>query len=165
MATTLAVLTPESALPMVVAHTTAVPALVAVRDRLALAYDDSTAEYACWSLVAPQNVSGTLTLYILYCMASATSGGVVFGAQVEAVTDGDALDIDAEDSFDTENLSATETVPATAGYVGSLSITLTNKDSIAAGDLVRIQLRRAPAETGDTATGDCYVLAAELRVA
>jgi predicted RecA/RadA family phage recombinase len=44
-----------------------------------------------------------------------------------------------------------------------VSVTLTNADSIAAGDLVRVSVTRAVANAADTATGDCYVLAVELR--
>jgi hypothetical protein len=47
-----------------------------------------------------------------------------------------------------------------------VSVTLTNADSIAAGDLVRISISRdADDGTNDTATGDLYLLAAELREA
>jgi hypothetical protein len=44
-----------------------------------------------------------------------------------------------------------------------LSITLTNADSIAAADLVRISVARDVADAADTATGDCYVFSVEIR--
>lgn len=140
------------------------PELRLVNRRPALAFDASTDEAARWSFIAPQSLSGTLTLVVTYIMASATSGAVRFQAQLEAVTDGDTTDLDAGDSFDTANSNG-ETVPGTAGYISQLSITLTNADSITAGDLARLSLNRdADGTSGtDDATGDCYVLAVELR--
>jgi K+-transporting ATPase A subunit len=96
-------------------------------------------------------------------MASATSGGVAFDVAVEAVTSGDALDLDATTSFDTVNGGSDAAVPGTAGYMEQISITLSNLDSAAAGDLVRISLARDVADAADTAAGDCYVLAVEIR--
>jgi hypothetical protein len=76
---------------------------------------------------------------------------------------GDAVDTDTADSFDSVNTGTDATVPATAGYVDTVSITLTNADSIAAGDLVRFRLTRAVANAADTATGDCLALAIEIQ--
>ncbi len=97
-------------------------------------------------------------------MASATSGTVGIQAQIEAVTDGDALDLDTATSFATVNNSTSVTVPATAGYLKQVSITLTNNDGIAAGDLFRIALNRDADGSAitDSATGDMGVLAVEL---
>lgn len=137
-------------------------ALSAVNARPVLAFDTTTSETCYWTFVAPQGLTGTLTLVLSYMMASATSGGVAFSAAIEAVTSGDATDLDSTTSFDSVN-TATDTVPSTAGYMKQISITLTNKDSIAAADLVRVSLARAVANASDTAAGDCYILAAELR--
>jgi hypothetical protein len=73
--------------------------------------------------------------------------------------------LDATTSFDTANNSASTTVPATAGYIDQISITLTNADSIAAGDYYRISVNRDAdgSAIADTATGDLYLLAIELR--
>lgn len=155
---TRAILTPESA------HFPAAnaPALTQVNRRFALAYDAATDETAFWTLAAPQGLTGALTLVVSYIMASATANNVVWAAQVEAVTDGDTVDLDAATSFDTAN-TATDAVPGTAGYLGQASITLTNADGIAAGDYVRIAIFRDADNASDTATGDAYLLAAELR--
>ena len=132
-----------------------------VNQRPVLAYDASTNETAYWTIVAPQGITGTLTLVITVMMASATTGDTDWDAAVEAVSSADALDLDATTSFDTVNSTDNTTVPGTAGYMQQITITLTNKDSIAAADYVRISLTRDAAS--DTATGDAYVLAAELR--
>jgi hypothetical protein len=132
-----------------------------------LAFAGATADESAYFVgIAPQGMTGTATLIVTYRMASATTGSVRFEALVEAITDADAVDTDSASSFDTTN-SAGATVPGTAGYIDQLSITLTNKDSIAAGDYFRIQLRRdQDGTTGtDDATGDAQVLAVELQQA
>ncbi len=139
------------------------PQFLLVNRRPVLAFDAATSEAAYWTSVAPQGLSGTITV-ILHCiMASAISGNVVFRGQLEAVTPGDAVDLDATTSFDTANSSGAVAVPGTAGYDFAVSITMTNADSIAAGDYFRLSINRDAANASDTATGDAYVLAVELR--
>jgi hypothetical protein len=139
------------------------PQLLLSNRRPVLAFDASTSETAYWTFVAPQGLTGTLTAVISYAMASATSGGVAFDVAVEALTSGDATDTDATTSFDSVNGGADAAVPGTAGYMEQLTITLTNADSMAAADLVRVSLARDVADASDTATGDCYVFAIEIR--
>lgn len=162
MATTRAILTPFGAeFP-----SSNFPGLTAINARPTLAYDASTQETAYWTLVAPQGLTGALSCVITYMMASATSGNIEFEVAVEAITDADATDLDATTSFDTVNSSGATAVPGTAGYIDQVSVTLTNADSISAGDLIRISISRdADDATNDTATGDLYLLAAELREA
>ena len=139
------------------------PLLTLSNRRPVLGFDTTTSETAYWTFVAPQGWIGTVTAVISYAMASATSGGVAFDVALEAITSGDALDTDASPSFDTVNAGNDATVPGTAGYMEQLSITLTNADSITAGDLVRLSVARDVADAADTATGDCYVFAVESR--
>lgn len=140
------------------------PEIVTVNGRPALAFDASADETARWTLRVPQGWTGTLTAIVDYAMASATSGSVRGQAQIEAISDGDAVDLDAATSFDTAN-SAGATVPATAGHLDQLSITLTNNDSSAAGDYARLSFNRdADGTSGtDDAAGDMYVFGIEIR--
>jgi hypothetical protein len=158
MATTRAILTPESA------HFPAsnFPQLALSNSRPVLAFDADTDETAYWTLIAPQGLTGTMTLVLSCAAASATTGSVYFQAAVEAITPADAVDTDATTSFDTAN-SGNAAVPGTAGYLFSISITLTNADSVAASDYVRIAINRDADNGSDTAAGDIYLLAAELR--
>jgi predicted RecA/RadA family phage recombinase len=161
MPTTRAILTPLSAeFP-----TTNYAPLVVVNTRPALAFDATTSETAYWTLVVPQGITGALSGVISYMMASATSGGVAFDVAVEAITSGDATDLDAGTSFATVNAASDATVPGTAGYMEQITVTLTNDDSLAAGDYLRVSVARDVADGADTATGDCYVLAVEIREA
>lgn len=141
------------------------PQLLLSNRRPVLAFDASTDETCYWTGQAPQGFTGTPTLVITYAMASATSGTVGFQAQLEAITAADAVDTDAATSFDSVNNSASTTVPGTAGYIGQISITLTNADSLAAADYFRLSLNRDADGSAitDSATGDAYVLAVELR--
>ncbi len=139
------------------------PQLTLSNRRPVLAFDASTSETAYWTFVAPQGLTGTITAVLSYAMASATSGGVAFDVALEAITTGDAIDLDATTSFDSVNGGSDGTVPGTAGYMEQLTITLTNADSMAAADLVRVSVARDVADAADTATGDCYLLAVELR--
>lgn len=140
------------------------PPFMRVNSRPVLAFDASADETCYWTRIAPQGLTGTLTAVVTYMMASATSGKVDFEVSIEAVTDGDATDLDATTSFDTANTITAPTVPGTAGHIDQFSCTLTNADSIAAGDYFRLRLMRdADDATNDTAAGDCYVLAVELR--
>lgn len=136
--------------------------LTQVNRRPALAFDAATDETAYWQAVAPQGLTGTITVIVTYIMASATTGSVYWQGALEAVTDGDAVDLDATTSFDTQN-SGNGTVPGTAGYIDQISITMTNADSIAAGDYFRLAINRDANNASDTAAGDAYLLAVELR--
>lgn len=138
------------------------PQLLTVNARPVLAFDASTDETAYWTAIAPQGLTGAITVVVHYIMASATSGAVYFQAALEAITPGDAVDLDAGTSFDTAN-SGNGNVPGTAGYEQAISITMTNADSIAAGDYFRLALNRDADNGSDNAAGDCYVLTVEFR--
>jgi hypothetical protein len=126
-----------------------------------LLFDPTTSQSALWQMVLPQDYASTSSpqLRVLYTMNSATAGNVIFRASVMAVTAGDAADINT-DSYDTTNTSATTTVPGTAGFLDSIVISLSNMDSAAAGDLLKIKLDRDAAT--DTAAGDAEVVGVVL---
>jgi len=137
--------------------------LSAIFNRKVIAFDASVEESIEWTFRAAQGLTGPLTLECDFIMASAVANSIVLGATVEAVTPGDAVDLDSADSFASTNNSSAVTVPGTAGYLARATITLTNDDGIAAGDLVRVKISRKVSDGGDTATGDLYLLGAELR--
>lgn len=124
------------------------------------AFDAAIDEFCYWSFMLPSDAAVTTwTAKLTYCMASATSGNVVLRVYVQAVSDGDALDLDAAESFDTMNASSATAVPGTAGYPDVISITLSNKDSVAAGDMVIIKVMRPGlSDANDTASGDLLLL-------
>jgi len=134
-------------------------------DRYALAFDAATDEACAWQFKAWQGLTLPLTAIITVSMVSATTGTTGWQVQIEAVTPGDALNTTTTSSFDTVNNSASTTVPGAVGNTQDISITLTNNDSIAVGDLCRLRLNRDADGSAitDSATGDAYVLGVELR--
>jgi hypothetical protein len=142
----------------------AFPELRMVNRRPVLAFDASADETVWWTFVAPQGLTTPLTVIITYMMASAITNAVGWQAAIEAVSDGDATDLDAVTSFDSQN-SVSVSVPGTQGYIDQASITLTSNDAIAAGDYVRLAINRDANGSAvlDTATGDAYLLCVELR--
>lgn len=157
MATTRLILTPEAA------HfpSSNYAALSVINNRPVLLFDGTTDEFAYWTTIAWQGLSGALTA-IVHCFAvTGASGTLSFDCALEAITDGDTTNLNTTDSFGTDN-TGTGTVGGT-GYEETVSITLTNNDSIAVGDLVRVRLNRDNA--GDGVTGDVAVTAIEIREA
>lgn len=120
---------------------------------LQLAYDASTEEWATWQFRMPDDYASAPVARIAFNMASATSGAVVWGVQLAAVTPGDAVNVTSAKAFATVN-TATTTVPGTVGYLTETSIALANADSVAAGDFVVMRVSRVAANGSDTATGD-----------
>jgi len=142
----------DSSTPCALAYSNGVPKLL---------FDDTTIEACYWQFRMPQNYASALTAKIQYSMASGVANEVEFQVNVMAVSDADAQDLDAE-SYDADNVGSA-TVPGTAGYMDEISITLTNADSLAAGDLVRIRLTTdADDAVNDDATGDREVWAVSL---
>lgn len=137
-----------------------------VNGRMVLVFPDGADEYAAVTraVVMPQAYTGGTISAKIYYFTGATSGSVDWEAQVEAVTDGDALDLDSATGFDTANAS-TVAVPATAGHIDVASITLTNKDSVDIGDMVRFLVRRDSDDAGDNAAATAYVVAVEIQEA
>jgi hypothetical protein len=128
---------------------------------LQLAFDGSgNTEQCMWSFRMPADYASAPVLKVQYKMASATSNSIVLDGRIAAVSDGDSQDVDAN-AFANAN-TATKTVPGTAGHLDEVSITLTNADSLAAGDFTIVYLARLSGDASDTATGDCEVIAVTL---
>lgn len=129
---------------------------------LELWFDAATEEWASWSFRMPADFASLPAgaLKVQYKMAAATTGDVVWAGSIAAVSDGDATDVDAK-VFATAN-TATVTVPGTAGHLDEASITMTNADSVAAGDFVVVRIARQGVAGGDTATGDAELVTAAL---
>lgn len=148
--------------PIVAGDLPATPFMV--NGRTVMTFIDGAAESVAITEAVnmPQEyAAGTLTAIITYFTA-ATANEIQLEVQVEAVTDGDATDLDSTTSFDAAN-TATPTVPATAGHIDQVSITLTNKDSVAVGDTVRFLVRRDSDHANDDAAATMYLVSMEIR--
>lgn len=104
----------------------------------------------------PGNYASGLTAVLQYAMASAIEDKVDWEVEIMAVADGE--DIDTV-SFDSVNeVAGGTTVPNTAGFVDTISISCTNADSVAADELVLVRINRDHDDADDTATGDAELL-------
>jgi len=160
MATTRYALTPESA------HfpSTNFAALTALANgRFVLAFDKDTDEAAMWSFVAPQGLSGALSAVLFLASSTGSAAAAYWEVSVEAITPADAQAV-GTDSFDTAN-TGNITMPATTLYENTLSVTLTNADSIAAGDHCRLRVSRDANNGSDAYAYDAYLTLVEIREA
>jgi hypothetical protein len=133
--------------------------------RPCLAFDD-TAEEAAVSVEfeMPTQYSGSgLSATIHFAAGSDMDPAVVaVDVFVEAKTpNADTLDMVAESSWAAVN-AGTKSLGTDNGDPISLDIALTNADSVAAGDLVRIGIRRDTDSASDDAVGDMFVYSVTL---
>ena len=124
-------------------------------------FDATTAESMFWSFRMPADFGTNLRLAVQYKMASATTGGIVFGAYMFAVISGSAGDVDAK-AFDAVNYG-NGIVPGTAGYLSEIEILMVEDDDVSAGAFVCIDLKRFTTRAYDTATGDAEVVSVQLK--
>lgn len=132
----------------------------------ALDFDGSTDEEAVFTGVLPRfYAGGGLTVNTFWALTSATSGSLRVQAAIERI-DASSLDIDAN-SF-TSFQSAGGTAPGTTGQVIAVGVAFTSgaqMDSLAAGELFRLKIRRdadGTSGTDDIAT-DAELLGVEIR--
>jgi len=122
-----------------------------------LAFDAGTNEQAFLQLAAQDYGQGNVTVRIEWYADTASSGDVVFGASLAAITPNtDTQDIETK-AFDAEN-TVTDTHLGTTGQrLHSCDIAVPNLDSLANGDAVWLRIRRLGADGADTMTGDAII--------
>ena len=131
-----------------------------------LDFDGATDEEAVFTAVLPRlYAGGGLTVRTFWSFTSATTGSLRVQAAIERI-DASSLDIDA-DSFASFN-SAGGTAPGTSGHVIAVDVAFTSgaqMDSLAAGELFRLKIRRdADGTSGtDDITTDAELLSVEIR--
>jgi hypothetical protein len=127
-----------------------------------LDFDTTTQEAAIFSGVLPTDYSGAGITVVVFCsLTSATSGTVGWDVAIERM-DASSLDIDA-DSFASAQTITAVTVPGTSGQLLKMTVNISNganMDSLAAGELFRIRIRRDVAN--DTAAGDAELLFVDM---
>ena len=101
-----------------------------------------------------------LKVRVHWAATTATTGSVKWGAAIERMN----TDMDV-DSFETE-ASAYTTCSGTSGIPVVTEITVTVLESLAAGDLYRLKVRRIATDGSyDTMSGDAELIAVEVRSA
>jgi hypothetical protein len=148
--------------------TSAVPELVLITNTgtnpipiMGYAFDASTRENMYFQFVIPNYGTGNISVVIDWMSRTAqTTGAVVWGASIAAVTPGDAQSILTK-SLAAET-TATTTVNGTASGMVASTVAVSNLDGVAANDLVWLRIGRDAAAGGDTMTGDATVLGVYL---
>lgn len=118
-----------------------------------LTFDDTTDETIIRTWRMPDEYTAGLRFKVQYSMASATTNNVAIRVEIMAASSADGI---VTDSFDTINVSADQTVPATAGNMAEITITPTNLDSLAGGDYIAVVIGRENGTSGTNAAGDMY---------
>ncbi len=128
----------------------------------ALAFDTSTEEEVFFDFSAVSYGSGNVTVTLEWYADTASSGDVRFGAQISALTPNtDTQDIET-DAFDTATEVTDSHLGTTNQRLHSMDIAITNVDSIAADDRVRLRIYRDTGDAADTMAGDCLVTAVKV---
>lgn len=125
---------------------------------IGLAYDAAADEAAFWELRAVNYGSGNVTVAVDWYADTASTGDVIWGVQLAAITtDTDTQDVETK-SLATAN-TVTDTHLGTTGQrVHRASVTVSNLDSLAANDDVWVRLYRDADAGGDTLAGDAIVV-------
>lgn len=122
-----------------------------------LAFDQTTSETVFFPFPAVNYGAGNLTVTVQW-YSSATTGAVVWGGSIAAITPNvDTTSVEAK-AFATENLSAADTVSTSSKAVNETTFTISNLDSISSTDWCVLRLARKPADAGDTMAADALVL-------
>lgn len=123
-----------------------------------LAFDAATEETAYVELSAQNYGSGNVTVTYEWVADTASSGDVIWGNALAAVTPNtDSDDVETK-AFATAQ-TATDTHLGTTGQrLHSVDVTIsTNLDSLAAGDSVWLKVYRDADAAGDTMAGDALL--------
>lgn len=127
----------------------------------ALAFDATTSEAAYFFFRAVNYGSGNLTLDLDWYADSASSGDVGWGAAVAAITpDTDTQDVETK-SFATANTATDSHLGTTGQRLHRATITISNLDSIAAGDWACLKVYR-DTSVGSNMSGDALLTKATL---
>lgn len=127
---------------------------------LGWAFDGTAAEYLHAQLRMPGDY-GSAPVLKLQWQLNAITNAVVWTGRIAAITPSDA-ETPNEKAAGTINQQATNVNTTEANRLTETTVTLTNADSLAAGDLVDLIIGRLPTDAGDTSTVDAVLLSAEL---
>ena len=128
----------------------------------ALDFDAATDESSLFYFRASNYGSGNLTLKLHWYADTASSGDVIWGAQIAAITPNtDTQDIETK-AFATAQ-TVTDTHLGTTGQrLHEAELAITNLDSIANGDWCCLKVYRDADAAGDTMTGDASLVGMSL---
>jgi hypothetical protein len=101
----------------------------------------------------------TIEVDVWYAMESATTGQVIFIGLLHPLSEGNHVDVDVIGA----GMSITSTVPSTAKVLQKTTMTTTIPVSVSPGQVCAFSFARWSDLTGDTAAGDCHIVAVTVR--
>ena len=138
--------------------------LYTTANRPYLAFDASTDELVLWTFRLPENYASAPTLKIIWSGSASTtvSHTVFWRAEVMAMTaDTDSV-ASTTDSFDTVKTASDDILGTTAERPQTVDLSLTNNDSMAAGDYIALRFGRDADNASDDLTEDAWLWAVSL---
>lgn len=126
-------------------------------------FDSATDETVYTQFDAVSYGSGNITLDIdWYADGAVTSGNVVFTAAIACITPNtDSQDLETK-TFATEQSVTDSHLGTTAQRLHTASLTISNLDSIAAGDSVALKLYRNADDASDTLAADAVIYSTRI---
>jgi hypothetical protein len=143
-------------------RTTAFPGLVRANGTnipvSGYAFDAATAETLFFRFRASDYVSGNIAVDLDWYADTASSGAVMWGAQIAAITPNtDTQDIET-DALATQATVTTTHLGTTGQRLHRSTITISSLDSIATDDNVVLAIQRVAANAADTMAGDAILV-------
>ncbi|MFB4265326.1 hypothetical protein [Nonomuraea sp. GTA35] len=129
-----------------------------------LAYDATTAENAYWKFEPIAYGSGSITCDVIWYADTSTTSthGVTWQVAVAAITpSADTTNVETK-SFATAQSASTDLGSADAQKLMRTTITISNLDSIAAGDEAWLRVTRLVSDAGDDLTGDAILTSVRI---
>jgi len=128
----------------------------------ALVFDQSTDKTCYFFFESTAYASGNVTARIKWEAASGTSGDVIWAGQLACITaNTDTQDIETK-AFATATTVTDSHLGTTAKRLHEITLTLSNLDSIAAGDWVVLKFYRDADAAGDTLAADARLIALQV---
>jgi len=139
------------------------PALSFVNGRPRLAFDNTTAELIVWTFRMPADYASAPTLAVQWSGSASTTATdtVRWEGEVMKLTPNVDGAADA-DSYAAANGVSDDILGTTAKRIQEATMTLTNDDGVAAGDMVALRLSRNPAHADDDLGEDAWLWAVSL---
>jgi hypothetical protein len=127
-----------------------------------LLYDATTAETAFWKLEAVNYGSGNITCDVIWYAVNATTGVVRWEVALAAITpETDSQDVETKAFATAQSVDDTH-LGTTSKRLHRATITISNLDSVAAGDECWLLVRRVANNAADTMANDAALTSVRL---
>lgn len=142
----------STAFPALVKNGTNIPVM-------GLAFDAASDEAAWFHFQALTYGSGNVTVKLQWYADTASTGDVVWGCQLAAITPNtDTQDVETK-TLATANTSTDTHLGTTGQRLHEIDVTVSNLDSLASGDAVWLRVYRDADNAADTMAGDAILTA------